>query len=412
MAPTTHANMDRHDAPLGRDPTPGVLTQFSGELLWPKLLRSVGLAIRPERLFVAGVMVVLIALVLKVPGASWWAGESWARLVEGLLLVDWTQVAWRLLRLDVEGAAAPFLEFIAICGALWEAHWWTTLIVAPVVLAIWGVGGCVISRIAACDMAQGMLVPWMEGRKFALERAGSILFGLLAPLALGVLIWFALAAAGWVLFSVAWVNVAGGVLYVFFVLAAVLAVLVVAVYALGFPLIVPAVAVEGADGIDALARAYPYVLGRPLRYAAYVIILLLLGHVAVTVVNLAADGVVSFASGAATAWTGESANRVIGAGTEGSTEGLTGSERVAAGLVKFWTNLVRVIVAAFVVSYFFCGSTVLYLLMRRVCDGQDTGELWMPGMIEGTMAATMEARVKAAAAAVVPRPGAEAADDT
>jgi hypothetical protein len=49
--------------------------------------------------------------------------------------------------------------------------------------------------------------------------------------------------------------------------------------------------------------------------------------------------------------------------------------------------------------------------MRRVCDGQDVGEIWMPGMIEGTMAMTMESRVKASAPAVVPRPG-DAADET
>jgi hypothetical protein len=36
------------------------------------------------------------------------------------------------------------------------------------------------------------------------------------------------------------------------------------------------------------------------------------------------------------------------------------------------------------VSFWFSSGTVLYLLMRQVCDGQDTGELWTPGLIAGT----------------------------
>ncbi len=35
-------------------------------------------------------------------------------------------------------------------------------------------------------------------------------------------------------------------------------------------------------------------------------------------------------------------------------------------------------------------------LIRQVADGQDWGELWMPGMIEGTMAQAMKARAASA----------------
>ena len=44
------------------------------------------------------------------------------------------------------------------------------------------------------------------------------------------------------------------------------------------------------------------------------------------------------------------------------------------------------LVASYVVSYWFSGGTALYLLMRQVCDGQDAGELWSPGMVAGTHA--------------------------
>ncbi len=390
---------------MGYEPRHGILAQVSSELLWPKLLRSVSLALRPERLFIAALTLVLMVLVLRIPGVEWWAGQAWSDRVDSLGDVGWAGLGWHLL--DPRTWFEPLVLLVYNSAALWYTSWWTTLIVGPVALFILGLGGCMISRIAACDVAQGISLGWPEAWKFSTDRSGSILFALLAPLALVLLVWLALAAAGFALFSVAWINVLGGVLYVFFILAALLAVVVLAVYLIGFPLIIPAVACEGADGIDALARAYPYVFGRPLRYLLYVVILVILGHLALGVADLLASFVVYFAREAAMTWTGEPADQVISAI---AAEGATSSERAAARMVKFWGELVRVVIVAFALSYFFCASTVLYLLMRRVCDGQDAGEIWMPGMIEGTMSMTMEARAKAGAR--LKNPGADPADDT
>ena len=41
-------------------------------------------------------------------------------------------------------------------------------------------------------------------------------------------------------------------------------------------------------------------------------------------------------------------------------------------------------------------NTAMYLGMRRVCDGQDWSELWVPGMIAGTMAQSLAGRAKVA----------------
>lgn len=409
MATQTHPDAPRP----GYEPGPGILAQVSRELLWPRLLRSVSLAIRPERLFVAGLMFVLIALVLRAP--AWWLGPEWLAPINALFPSDWSRHAGWWPELSVGAAVAPILAIPDLVAVLWGLSWWSTLIVLPIVLLIWGVGGCIISRIVACDVAQGILVPWPEAGRFAMDRAGSILFALVAPVLLGIAIWLGLALAGLLLFSVAWVNVLGGALYVFFIIAAVVAVVVLAAYAVGFPLIVPAVACEGADGIDALARAYPYVFGRPLRYLLYVVIIILLGQLAFAVADAVAYHSYWFARDAATAWTGSSAERIMAAANPDripAVDGLTSSENAAARLIRFWEGLLVVILAAFVVSYFFSASTVLYLLMRRVCDGQDIGEIWMPGMIEGTMTMTMEARARAAAGAGVATGGLAAADDT
>jgi hypothetical protein len=84
-----------------------------------------------------------------------------------------------------------------------------------------------------------------------------------------------------------------------------------------------------------------------------------------------------------------------------------GTYGVAAGIIGFWTLIPVGLVYA---AAFSCGvalHTVLYLALRRLCDGQDFAELWVPGMIAGTMAVSLEGRARVAAA-TAPPPGEQA----
>lgn len=54
--------------------------------------------------------------------------------------------------------------------------------------------------------------------------------------------------------------------------------------------------------------------------------------------------------------------------------------------------LVALIAGGFGVSVYFVAGVIIYLLMRQLCDGQDQHELWVPGMVEGTMAPGAAAR--------------------
>ncbi len=51
----------------------------------------------------------------------------------------------------------------------------------------------------------------------------------------------------------------------------------------------------------------------------------------------------------------------------------------SAGLVMLWQTVVVCLVAGYVFSYYFSASMVIYMLMRRVCDGQELEEIWQPG---------------------------------
>jgi hypothetical protein len=74
----------------------------------------------------------------------------------------------------------------------------------------------------------------------------------------------------------------------------------------------------------------------------------------------------------------------------------TGSWSVGASLNRFWTTIPVLLLLAAFLSCAMSVATAIYMAMRRVCDGQDWSELWMPGMIAGTMAQSLAGRAKVA----------------
>ena len=65
------------------------------------------------------------------------------------------------------------------------------------------------------------------------------------------------------------------------------------------------------------------------------------------------------------------------AGIEGGPD-LEATQPAAHGIIAGWRGLVAVVVAGFAFSYFFTAGTVLYLIARRICDGQGVGDVWTP----------------------------------
>ena len=60
-----------------------------------------------------------------------------------------------------------------------------------------------------------------------------------------------------------------------------------------------------------------------------------------------------------------------------------------------WGGAARAAVLALGVSYFFTASTLLYLLARQSCDGQDYTDIWTPGETERLIEDALQARAAA-----------------
>jgi hypothetical protein len=159
-------------------------------------------------------------------------------------------------------------------------------------------------------------------------------------------------------------------------------------YVVGFPMLVPAVACENCDGADAVQRAFAYAVTRPLHLIGYWVVSifglalgwLLVAMVAVITLNITAD---LFQVGS-----DNPALAIAGGYGETNTFDLTHKRLTdtgrwhsnwAADAIQFWQSLVVSLVAAWVIAYHFGASTIMYLLMRRRCDGQEIDDIWQPG---------------------------------
>ncbi len=257
-----------------------------------------------------------------------------------------------------------------------------TVVYGLVFLVLVALVGGALSRMTATEFARGERLTIQEGMAFALARARRLVFALLLPLLFAGGLTGVLAAGGWLL-MMPWIDVLGGALYGVALLVGFGIVFVLAGYALGFPLLLPAVACENCDAADAFQRAYAYAITRPLHLAGYLVvgvIGLTLGYVVAALLAATAINTTGALVDAVTdnpvaigmtdfSLFNRAPHRAHGAA-------LYSHSAASAWFVTFWQTVVACLVAGYVFANFFGASTIIYLHMRRVCDGQEPGEIW------------------------------------
>jgi len=354
---------------------PITLSDLTDELLWPRLFRAVPLALRPERLGVAFFTLVILGLLGRIVAPQRAIPEPVLPAI-GLL----GQAVWARNVHDFVSA-----ELRVLFGVTWSdvtARPWVTVGVAIPAIFVLVIGIGAIARMSACEFAQSVVVSWTRGLAFSITKCLSMVGAVIGPPLLAALLLGIVALAGGALFNWSVSAVLGALIYPVALVFGAMAVLLLLGYALGHTLLVPAVACEGTDAIDAAQRAYAYVVGRPLRLVAYLLILFGVLVVAATVLDVVASRTIELTARAGAALAGPAAKQALGL-ADGTPEG---AWSWVGRIVSFWSAFPRMIVGAFVLSYGASASSVLYLLLRKLNDGQDPSEVWMPGMVGGTLA--------------------------
>lgn len=247
--------------------------------------------------------------------------------------------------------------------------------------------GGAICRTAALEFGRGEKPGLVEGLRFSLAKFGSLIS---APLVLtGITACFAACVftAGFI------ANIPyGGEIIMALTLGAslvfgLLTLLFLIGSVAGAGLIFPVIAYEGSDGHDAISRSFCYVYTRPwwmFFYAAiaaafgtlaYLFVRLFAFGVLITTYVLLELGVANEPGGAgklARIWAKPDFFVLIGANAGPACV----TESIAAFIIYATMLVVVGLVAAFVISFYFCASTIIYALMRRKVDQVDMGRVY------------------------------------
>lgn len=379
--------------------SPLTLEDLTADLLWPRLLRSPALGLNPGRMVLAFLGIVVVAVVLQcglwvdrgIKGTP--TPERLTDLRAYVANTDLLFTAPQLHRATVLWRWMCSLPLRAV--TLFPV---TTLLAFPIALITWLTILTAISRSAACEVAQGVSLSWPHSLGFAVSRWKSVVAAFLLPLLAIYLILVGIAVASAVLFRFPVLNLLGALLFGLMLMGGLAAAVIAFGYMLGRVLFIPSITCDGADAFDAVQRAYAYVVGRPLRLVVYILISAAAVWLAVFVALAIAFTAGGLTLQAASAWSGETGRATLAAVAlpvfehrpldpeSAAGAKVTGSFATTAAALRFWFSLLLVLVASYAVSAIGCAMTQVYLLLRRANDGQDISEIWMPGMVNGTLA--------------------------
>lgn len=345
------------------------LADLFADLIWPRLLRTPGLGLQPARVGIA-LFTLVIAGLIGHANTLWSDNPPFHRVLAQAFLPK---------RLGFsEGVVAAFFTKLS---ALLDFYPLELFVQGIPMLAVLALGSCAISRMAAADLATSARLTWPQGLAYTLGRALSVIGAALIPFLVIGLVALLLALCGWAFLQLPVLNLVGAILFPVAITLAILGAVAGLGLILGGVMLVPAIACEGTDAIDAVQRTYAYVFGRLGRLILYGAILALVLTVTFTVLRAIGLGTTYLATEATGAWLHD-ANRLL----DRPRTPPGGMDGVATRLITFWINAFWLLLAAAGFSCFVAGSTILYLLMRQVTDGQDWAELWFPGATEAAAA--------------------------
>lgn len=296
-------------------------------------------------------------------------------------------------------------------GGLWAVTQrpWFALCYGTLVLVVFAYFGGAICRSAALESARDEVASIGSVLAFAREKFPGFVLAPLFPLGIVAFCGVVLLLGGLV-GSIPWLGeLFAGALYFLALLLGFVAALAVIALLLGFHLMWPAIAVEGSEAFDAVSRAFGFVSQRIWSVVFQAVVLLAFGGVAFVVVRAIAVVLLKLTH----AFTGAGMS-VFGAvessamstvdkldalwhmpawgelallpGAGGAplwgtfhNAPLNGPETLAMWGIMVWVFLTVGLLGAFVVSFYFCGATESYYLLRREIDAIDWDEVYYEG---------------------------------
>jgi len=295
-----------------------------------------------------------------------------------------------LLKLDIANALANI--WLCAVGLAWAIKYHTVysivyFIIVTIVICVFGGAIC---RCAALEFARGEKPGLAEAFRFSGAKLSSLLAAPFVPVGIMLL----LAAMVFLLGLTG--NLPGGFgeLITALGLGAALLIGLLLVFLstgtiAGAGLMLPAVAYEGSDGLDAISRSFMYVFRRPWTMLLYTLTATVWGTVSYLFARLFVFLVlivtyvllylgfscrVGGPEKLASIWPRPEFLNLIGTSAEVS---MNWSQSISSFLIHLTALFIVGLVVAFVISFYFSASTIIYALMRDSVDKVPIDEIYV-----------------------------------
>lgn len=240
--------------------------------------------------------------------------------------------------------------------------------------------GGAICRAAALEFARGEKPGLAEAFRFSLKNLRNFVAAPAVPFGLVLSFGACVSLMGFI-GNLKWAGelIMGLTLGISLVFGLICALALIGTVAGAF-LLFPAIAYENSDGLDAISRAGMYVVTRPWRMIFYSSVSLVYGAfsylfvrffafflliVTYSLLNFGVFNEPDSASKLERIWAKPQFYNLLGA--DSATQ-MNWSESISSFLIPLPLLLVVGLVAAYVISYYFSSSTVMYALMRKEVD--------------------------------------------
>ena len=338
--------------------TPAEPFRYRRFLPWLHLFRAFGISLALRQLLLSGLALLTLSLATRLvstipmgeqaPADAPFTVESWI-----MSTPDAQYLHPALKRATVAKAARPWHDVLAATGGAFQPGSTSTQrLMAHVrfalALAIWSLFGVALCRLAAIQFARDEVGSFRQATQMAVTRWRHSVSAPLVPLAAAILVmlgvWTLVLPSHLPFVGNVWLLVAspallaGGCVLVVLLLAA----------ALGWPLMIAAIAVDDCDGFGALSRSYSFWTGRPFHAIGLALVAALIEACILTVASVFFDAAIAMVHfGAVLA---------------------TSDVDQLATITRACHTVANALLGTFEISLFWTNATIVYLLLRAAVD--------------------------------------------
>ena len=264
-------------------------------------------------------------------------------------VLAWTGLrGWYQLQGIYLGFVEPFVQLVQGEAIL------ANLLRCVVRLAVWGMLGGVIARIAVLNLTRGEDPNLVGSLKYVWRRKGNFL-GAPGLLLAGLFLLGLPLVAARLLMQVSWIAPVIAVLWPVVIAIGVVATIYALGALVGWPVMTVAAAADQSDSFDSVSRVYAYTFQKPLRFMAYLGVTAALMTVAATAGTLFAAAV------------GEVSNYAVA----------ETPSPWAAQVANGWMTVASTLVVVYLTAQFWTSAAGIYLLRRRDVDAVPTDEVFI-----------------------------------